>query len=246
MADARDDETTLKGPLADVFVRAVVAGSLSELSRRLGNRAVVDDPLFGRASSLGAIEELLRKLSAHFAATKATYRHVASTTGIDRDVSEGVLVSNENGTTVEAPVAIVAERRRLREIELRVFYPTPTSRRAAPPETTADATAKLTLPPDVTRALDGLRQGAHEPLLATFEEGSRIVDSRGASHAKRDGAMASFLATQGAFDLTPTGAADDGRHCFVEAIKRSGTRSDLAALTFERGESGLLRELRLY
>jgi hypothetical protein len=62
--------------------------------------------------------------------------------------------------------------------------------------------------------------------------------------------MATFIAELGRqVQLLPAGAADDGRTCCVEVIvTREGPfqESEPAALSFERGESGLLRELRLY
>src|SRR5688572_18281948 len=99
----------LKGRLADVYVPALVSGSIAALSRRLGNRATIDDPVFGRASTLSSIDPLLEKASARFSG--ATYRHVASATGVDRDVSEG-LITTEQSTL---PIVVIAERRRLRE-----------------------------------------------------------------------------------------------------------------------------------
>ncbi|HVH45125.1 MAG TPA: hypothetical protein VM925_22385 [Labilithrix sp.] len=247
MADDRGAASTLKGRLADVFVRALVDGSLAELSRRLGNRATIDDPLFGRASTLSSIEPLLQKLSAHFERLGATYRHVASATGVERDVSEGVLVVNTKQGVTETPIAVVAERRRLREIELRLYYATGSEERK-PRVAPRNATADVAVPQIVAHVLDGLRKGAVERVLAAFEESSRLVDPRGTPHAKRDGSLASFVSRlTGRLALVPTGAADDGRHCFVEAaVMREGDDAELAAFTFERGDSGLLREIRCY
>src|ERR1700743_3345580 len=78
MTDERGAASTLKGRLADVYLPALVEGALSALSRRLGNRATIDDPLFGRASTLSSIDPLLEKFSTHF--KNATCRHVASAT----------------------------------------------------------------------------------------------------------------------------------------------------------------------
>src|SRR5437870_573436 len=52
--DPRPPASTLKGRLADVFVPALVSGNVESLSRRLGNRATIDDPLSGRASTLAS------------------------------------------------------------------------------------------------------------------------------------------------------------------------------------------------
>ena len=62
--------------------------------------------------------------------------------------------------------------------------------------------------------------------------------------------MAAFISELGGrLELLPAGAADDGRTCIVEAIvtrQRPAQDPEPAALAFERGDSGLLRELRLY
>lgn len=249
MAEDRGTASTLKGRLADVYVPALVDGALQALSRRLGNRATIDDPLFGRASTLTSIDPLLEKVAAHFAELRTTYRHVASATGVDRDVSEGVLVMETSSGRSETPIAVVAERRRLREIELRLYYATGAAQRR-PRSPLIDAGGDVTVPQIVAHVLDAFRKGAVERVLAAFEESSRFVDPRGKAHPKRDGSMASFISTIGdRIELDPAGVADDGRNCCIEAVvTRLGPLQDPepAALSFERGDSGLLRELRLY
>jgi hypothetical protein len=248
MSEDRQPPSTLKGRLADVYVPALVGGSVEALSRRLGNRATLDDPLFGRASSLASIDPLLSKTSDLFRVANMTYRHVASTTGVDRDTSEGALVSEVNGTTREMPILVVAERRRLREIELRIYYTpdqAPPSHKPRGPLVNAEPPA---LPQLASHVIEALRKGAVERVLSAFEETSRIVDPHGKWHPKRDGEMSAFVSDFGAvLDIVPGGAADDGRTCCVEATrKRSGREGTPMALSFERGDSGLLRELRLY
>jgi hypothetical protein len=243
--ETRPPPSTLKGRLADVYVPALVSGALDALSRRLGNRATIDDPLYGRASSLASIDPLIGKVSGWFARQGTTYRHVASTTGVDRDVSEGVLAMT-NGGAREVPIAVVAERRRLREIELRVYYAAePSARAARPPLVTGSAS--FVLPQLVVGLVDALRRGAVESALAAFEESGRVVDARGVHHAKRDGALARFLEGLGALDLAVGGSADDGRTCCVEGAMASDGREQTAAmLALERGDSGLVHEARLY
>lgn len=242
MSDERGPGSTLKGRLADVYVPALVEGSLQALSRRLGNRATIDDPLFGRASTLSSIDPMLERFATHFKG--ATYRHVASATGVDRDVAEGVLAKDGQDT----PIAVVAERRRLREIELRVYYATGQSeRRSRGPvlEAVPDANA----PQVVQHVLDALKKGAVERVLAAFEEQARFIDPAGKSFGKREGAMGTWVSDVGSrLGFATCGVADDGRYCCVEAVitRKPAGDPEPAALTFERGESGLLRELRFY
>lgn len=243
-SEARRD-SALKGRLADVYVAALVRGELDALSKRLGNRATIDDPLYGRASTLSSIDPLLRKTADLLRSRKAGYRHVGSTTGVDRDTSEGLLSTSEG----EVPILVVAERRRLREIELRLYHAMDDGsrhRKARPP--LFGAGARATLPQLVAHVVEALRRGAIERVLAAFEEGSRFVDPAGRSHTKKDGQMAAYLASVGnRLDVAAGGVADDGRTCCVEvALTRPERDAEAAALAFDRGDSGLLRELRLY
>jgi hypothetical protein len=238
-------DSALKGRLADVYVPALVNGEIEALSKRLGNRATIDDPLYGRASTLSSIDPLLGKTAALFRDRRASHRHVGSTTGVDRDTSEGVLATNAG----DVPILVVAERRRLREIELRLYHAMDDGsrhRKARPPLFVSGSRA--TLPQVVAHVVEALRRGAIERILAAFEEGSRFVDPEGKAHAKKDGRMSAYLASVGnRLDITPGGAADDGRTCCVEvALTRPEHDAEAAALVFERGDSGLLRELRLY
>jgi hypothetical protein len=249
MTDDRPPPSTLKGRLADVYVPALVDGALEALSRRLGNRATIDDPVYGRASSLASCESLAAKVSEAFRARGALYRHVYSTTGISLDAAEGVLSMTQGGETRELPIAVIAERRRLREIELRVYY-------AEEPGTSPPRTRRGPLvggdftnvvPGVLTTVLDAIRAGDVESAVAAFDDSGRIVDPHGQRHNKRDGQMGSFLAGLGAITLLVSGTADDGRTCALEVLIGHGGRENApAVLSFERGDSGLLRELRLY
>ena len=247
MTDERSPPSALKGRLADVYVPALVSGALDALSRRLGNRATIDDPLYGRASSLTSIDPLLTRVATYFMEGKATYEHVCSTTGVDRDAAEGRLAMTIGGQARELPIAIVAERRRLREIELRVYYaperaPGRTVRSPLMSRAPQNGLASL-----VEGILDGVRKGALEQALAGFEEAGRIVDPTGRAHGKHDGAMGAFLAELGDVDVQIGGTADDGRTACIEAtVVRHGREAAPALLAFQRGESGLVNELRVY
>jgi hypothetical protein len=245
MSEEPRRDSALKGRLADVYVPALVSGQLEALSKRLGNRATIDDPLHGRASSLGSIDPLLAKTADLFAQRQASYRHVGSTTGVDRDTSEGMLTTPSG----DIPVLVVAERRRLREIELRLYYTADdgsSHRKTRPPLFVAGGRAPL--PQLVAHVVEALRRGAVERVLAAFEEGSRFVDAAGRMHGKKDGKMNAFLARIGGrLDVVTGGTADDGRTCCVEiGVTRPERDAEAGAMVFERGDSGLLRELRLY
>ena len=247
MTDERSPPSALKGRLADIYVPALVAGTLEALSRRLGNRATIDDPLYGRASSLTAIDPLLARVATYFAEGKASYEHVCSTTGVDRDAAEGRLAMTIDGEARELPIAIVAERRRLREIELRVYYApegAPSRKMRSPLVSKGPQSGLASL---VETILDRIRKGAIEQALTGFEEAGRIVDPGGRAHGKHDGAMGTFLSDLGDIDVQIGGAADDGRTACIEAtVVRQGREASPALLSFQRGESGLVNELRIY
>ncbi|MBS2020438.1 MAG: hypothetical protein JST00_46705 [Deltaproteobacteria bacterium] len=247
--DARSPTSALRGRLADVYVPALVSGALDALSRRLGNRATIDDPLYGRASSLASIDPLLARVSEWLAQGKATYEHVGSTTGVDRDVAEGRVSMVVEGAPREVPIAVVAERRRLREIELRVYYaPTGRAKGRRARSALVSAGPQAPLSRVVASIVDGMRKGAIEAALAGFEEGARVVDAKGGVHAKQEGALATFLASNlSEIELVLGGAADDGRTSCIEAtLGKKGREHVPALLSFERGDSGLVREMRAY
>jgi hypothetical protein len=248
MTDERSPPSELRGRLADVYVPALVSGTVEALSRRLGNRATIDDPRYGRASSLASIDGLLARVTSYFAEGGARYEHVYSTAGVDRDASEGRLALTIDGEARKVPIAVVAERRRLREIELRVYYAppgSPVSRKHRPPLVSSGA--QVPLPALVDSVFAGVRSGALERALLAFEEGASVVDPSGREHQKRDGTAALFLATLADVDVDVGGCADDGRTVCVETtVTRPGQRATPALFAFERGPSGLLGALRLY
>ncbi|MDB4944503.1 MAG: hypothetical protein JWP97_4037 [Labilithrix sp.] len=257
MNDERSPESALRGRLADIFVPALLEGSVDALSRRLGDRATVDDTRHGSARGPADIAALLGRIAGELVG--ASYEHRASTTGGDRDAAEGALVSSRGGVASEMPIAIVAERRRLREIEIRIYRASlgtgaPTSparlRSIVPPapgSQAAERAAQALGAPPVGELLDALRRGDAEGVAAGLERGARLVDAAGGVHAHESGALAAHLRERGAIDLEPLGSADDGRTACIEALLRRGNDAPAPAfLAIERGDSGLVREIRLY
>lgn len=247
MTDERSPASALKGRLAEVYVPALVSGTIDALTRRLGNRATIDDPLYGRASSLASIEPLLTRVAEYFAEGSATYEHVCSTTGVDRDIAEGRLALTLDGEAREMPIAVVAERRRLREIELRIYYAPEglQGRKARAP--LMPTGPQIGLATSIEEIIEGVRKGAIEQALAGFEDSGRIVDATGRSYTKHLGLMGLFLSKLGDVDIQIGGIADDGRTACIEGtVLRNGSETGPALLAFERGESGLVSELRVY
>ena len=114
---------TLRGWLSDVYFPSLLDVSMREkaiesLANRLGAKATVDDPLHGRATGLPGITAHLNKTADWLTEHSASYERIAFTTGTDRDVTEGTLALTFENKTLDLPVAVVAERRRSRRVEL--------------------------------------------------------------------------------------------------------------------------------
>jgi hypothetical protein len=259
----RGPPTALRGWLSDVYFPALLDLSSGgkatlALASRLGAKATVDDPLQGRASGLPAIETHLKKTAQWLVDHSASYQRVAFTTGPDRDVTEGTLGLTFESKTVDLPIAVVAERRRSREVELRIYFATQSlgsggvkrGRLVTPGE-------ELTLPDPVPEFLDALGKGDTKALLGAFEQEGALRDAHGLQHGKKEGALTAFfdaLVAGGAFggglELERGGAADDGRTCAFEYLltraRGRETEPQPGLMMLERGDSGLLSAVRVY
>ncbi len=260
----RGPPTALRGWLSDIYFpalldRSVRDASLEALGARLGARAALDDPMWGRAEGLPAVPERLQATAAWLDDHAASYERLAFTTGVDRDVTEGTLVLTFEQKTVALPVAVVAERRRAREVELRIYFSTQPIRGAftvRAPLVTGGPDA-VPLPAPVGDYLESVAAGKVDAVLATFEVDGVLRGPRGVQHANADGGLRAHFeklfaggASGGGVELARGGAADDGRTCAVEyTVTKICGRSvapQAGLLVLERGDSGLLRQVRVY
>jgi hypothetical protein len=259
--ELRGAPSNVRGWLSEVYLPALVSAQAEQLIRRLGGRATVDDPLFGRTTGMPALARYLEQASAWLTERDGAFETLAFTTGSDRDVTEGMLTLTVEGKRVAVPVAVVAERRPEREVEIRVYYSTraiqgaPTSRAPLIPRDN-----ELAVPPPVAAHLFALERGDLNAVVAGFENGATLRDPAGTTHRKdaQGGALREFY--EKLFATGPTGGrgvevskgarADDGRTCALECTvirMPSGDVSPQPGLgVYERGESGLLRAARLY
>jgi hypothetical protein len=250
--------TGLKGWLSDVYFPALLAGSVEALGRRLGGKATLDDPMFGRATTLSELEVELEKIGRWLGERSASYQRGEFTTGIERDVTEGSLSLTFDSKTVVLPVAVVAEKRRSREVELRIYYCTQPIRGSfSPRRPMLEQGEEVPLPPIVIDHLAALAEGNVDGVLATFEAHGSVREARGIVRAKADATMREFyerLTAPGSaargVELRRAGAADDGRTCALEytLVRACGREVPPQAglIVFERGESGLLRSVRMF
>jgi hypothetical protein len=256
----RGADSGLKGWLSDVYLPALIAGQADALATRLGDRAAVDDPIFGRAAGMPVLGRFLAEIAAWLAKHSAAFERVGFVTGSDRDVTEGVLTLEVEGRRVRVPVAVVAERRREREVELRLYYSTrPIRGTRAVRSPLLPKDDEVAVPPPVSAYLDALARGDAAAVVASFEAGGALRDSAGATHVNDDaGALRAYHERQfapiggrpGGIRVLKGARADDGRTCALEyTVVRVHDRDvppQAGLAVYERGQSGLLRTLRVY
>jgi hypothetical protein len=243
---ANPPSSVLKGRLSDVLVPALVGGATAALVRRLGPRATLDDPLHGRGASVSAIEGALVKLARWWRDDDATYRQVASTTGVDCDVAEGILrLRPEGAEAVDVPIAVVAERKSMREIDVRLYYAPPGRNDArVTPASPLGPEPRALVARELFAALQAKDLGA---ALAAFDDDARAVDPRGVVHGREGGALEAWLSALSGLELAAIACADDGRRCGVEVMRKgSGSRHRAALFVLVRSDGGRLCELRAY
>jgi hypothetical protein len=260
-APERGAPSSVRGWLSEVYLPALVSSQAEQLVHRLGGRATVDDPIFGRTKGMPALASYLDRAEAWLTERHGAFEMLAFTTGSDRDVTEGLLALTVDGRRASVPIAVVAERRPEREVEIRLYYSTKailgvsTAREPLVPRDD-----ELAVPPSVEAHLNALGRGDADAIVATFEHDATLRDPAGGMHVKdgHGGPIRAFY--EKLFAHGPEGGrgvevlkgarADDGRTCAVEyTVTRVGGRdvSPQPGLSvYERGESGLLRSARLY
>jgi hypothetical protein len=248
------------------------AEAVDQLVKRLGERATIDDPIFGRTSGMPTLQRYAEEVAAWLRKHEGTFEKVAFVTGSDRDVTEGTLSLTFDGRRVQVPVAVVAERRPEREVEIRLYYSTkPIKGTRAVRSPLLPQDDEVAVPPPVTAHLEALSRGDEKGIIASFEATGTLRDSAGTSYTKEgDGgpllAYYEKLFAAGNTASTPSlpqrgdrgsgmevlkGArADDGTACALEytVVRVHGkTVAPQAGLAvYERGTSGLLRSVRVY
>jgi hypothetical protein len=178
--------------------------------------------------------------------------------GIDRDVTEGTLSIRLDGEHIELPVALIMERKKAREVDLRVYHATlPLKWGQVARPRRGHSEKDPAVPAHVAEHLALMRLGDVDALVAGFETEGSVRDGTGKVHARPGGAMQEFyvrLLQSGpaANDWQPVviSIADDGRSCAVEYETHKLRGGEIApkegAMIFERGDSGLFSSVRIY
>lgn len=263
----RDAPSGLRGWLSEVYLPALVSAQTDQLVRRLGDRATVDDPIFGRTTGMPALARYLDEVSGWLTKHEGTFDQAAFVTGSDRDVTEGTLSLTFEGRRVKVPVAVVAERRPEREVEMRLYYSTkPIKGTRAVRSPLLPKNDEVAVPVQVAAQLDALSRADITGVLASFENGATLRDAAGDTHAKVDegGPLRVFYeklcagangpANPGSrgtgIEVLKGARADDGRICALEytvvRVRGKNVPPQAGLAVYERGESGLLRGVRVY
>ncbi|HEX4447382.1 MAG TPA: hypothetical protein VH044_11625 [Polyangiaceae bacterium] len=242
---------------------ALVSAQADQLVRRLGDRATVDDPIFGRSTGMPALARYLEEVAAWLGKHEGAFDQVAFVTGSDRDVTEGLLSLTFEGRRVKVPVAIVAQRRPEREVEVRLYYSTkPIKGTRAVRSPLLPKDDEVAVPVQVAAQLEALSRADIAAVLASFEEGATLRDAAGETHVKTDGggSLRAFYErmcgpTSGGgggrgIELLKGARADDGRICALEytvvRVHGKNVPPQAGLAVYERGETGLLRSVRIY
>ncbi len=257
----RGSPSGLRGWLSDVYLPALVSSQSDQLLRRLGDRATVDDPIFGRTNGMPALARYLEEIAAWLAKREAAFDKVAFVTGSDRDVTEGTLSLTFEGRRVTVPVAIVAERRPEREIEVRLYYSTkPIKGTHAVRSPLLPKNDEVAVPPPVEAQLGALARGDIPGIVASFENGATLRDAAGLTYEKADGGgpLKDFYeklfspgpGPRSGIEMLKGARADDGSLCALEytvvRVRGKAVPPQAGLAVYERGASGLLRAVRVY
>jgi hypothetical protein len=264
----RDAPSGLRGWLSEVYMPALVSAQADQLVRRLGDRATVDDPIFGRTTGMPALARYLEEVATWLGKHGGAFDKVAFVTGSDRDVTEGTLSLTFEGRRVQVPLAVVAERRPEREVEMRLYYSTkPIKGTRAVRSPLLPQDDEVAVPVQVAAQLEALSRADIGAVLASFEEGARLRDAAGATHVKGDdgGPLRAFYEKLCAIpsggdgktgsrgtgiEVLKGARADDGRICALEytvvRVRGKNVPPQAGLAVYERGETGLLRAVRIY
>jgi hypothetical protein len=265
----RDAPSGLRGWLSEVYMPSLVSAQADQLVRRLGDRATVDDPIFGRTTGMPALARYLEEVATWLSKHGGAFDKVAFVTGSDRDVTEGTLSLTFEGRRVQVPLAVVAERRPEREVEMRLYYSTkPIKGTRAVRSPLLPQDDEVAVPVQVAAQLEALSRADIGAVLASFEEGARLRDAAGETHVKSDdgGPLRAFyeklcaipsggdsgkVGSRGTgIEVLKGARADDGRICALEytvvRVRGKNVPPQAGLAVYERGETGLLRAVRIY
>jgi hypothetical protein len=254
----RDDSSRLKGRLSKVIVPALLSNDLNQLLRRLGDRATFDDPQFGRATGGTALSGTISRVSSWLTEHSGVFEATSSLAGPEHDVTDGVVSLQYGERTVFLPIAVMVEKGREREIEIRLYYSLKAIRAEGPPRIAPLPLhdEALSLPPPLSAYLEAVSRGDLEQIAANFESGATLSAGDGTVYSQEaDGPsmkeyFSRLVSSEGGTTMSKRARVDDGRACAIEYVTTRLRGRDVVSIAglavYERGDSGLLRAVRSY
>ncbi len=227
MGRADGTVSSMRGRLCDVLLSALCEGEAESVMQRLGDRAGFDDPVFGGSRNEASGAHIV-KLIDWMKERAARFEKSNTVIGTAIDVAEGVLFFGPQGARQRVPTAVVVERKREREVEVRLhFVPALWSSKVLGPTLSGDPIVSIGIGAD---SLAALTKGPHAPC---FEQRARVRDGLGAERPVEG-------AVEG--ELFATSLADDSRALAMEV---RGTRG-AGVIVLERSLGGMIRAARIY
>jgi|HubBroStandDraft_1064217.scaffolds.fasta_scaffold10703_4 hypothetical protein len=256
----RGEPLNLRGRLSEVYFPALLSAEAESLVRRLGERATLDDPLFGQTSGAIDLEKALKERAGWLTSRGASFANRGLVVGSDREVTEGLLSMTSDGRPIVVPVAVLAEKRREREVVLRLYYSTRAFSETPAPRPSVLASEDVAVPPPVATHLEALARADLGAVIASFERDATLGAPDGTSYggsSSRPPLSAYFEMLiapggdpKGGTTLQGCARADDGNACALECTLVRFRGRDVPAqpvlAVYERGDSGLLKAARLY
>ena len=216
----------------------------------------VNDPHLGWVQE-ARFEEFVEESHQGLRIRKAVVEHVATTANGSVATEECILTMVLAGTTVSVPVAVAGDTAADARLEsVRIYHsmwPVLGFHLLRAPMLAVPAA--LVLPDVVGRYHDCLARGDISGILSQFapeaalrEAGGSVQVHRGTAALRRFFTV--LFSNGGGIGLEHCAVSDDGISCAVESVVTAWGRSSLphqaAAAVYERADTGLLSEVRIY
>lgn len=242
-------------PLTD-YLFLVGNGDVNVLLGLFTAEPHLDDPQFGRMTTISTFHDYVATASTWLTERKARFEPVALTQTPQRAVYELILHLQQDGKNIPLPVALVGDMAGDKLSAVRIYHslwPLLGRHQVRPPLLPTDHS--LVMPDVIGRYQDALARGDLETILQQFEPNAIAREPSGGEYkyqgAERLREFYGFLFTHsGGIPLEHCTVTDDSVRCAVEYnVTAWGDRPlppQAGVAVYERGKSGLLSAARIY